>query len=330
MSENSAPAQARKGDIHVTLALCCLSHSPLYGVLDPDKAVIDEVRQSIASLRDFATRFDPELVIVFGPDHFNGVFYDMMPAFCIGAAAESVGDWNTTPGPLNVDAEAARRLSAAVLDAGIDVAHSERLYVDHGVAQPLEFLFGDFARVPVVPVFINAVGLPLGPMQRVRLLGEAIGREVARWNRRVLLIGSGGLSHDPPVPRFAEASAEVRERLLGGGRFLSPEAREARQRRVIDAGRAHAQGDASHRAINPEFDRLALDLLASGRLREMDDWKNDWVEQTGGHSAHEIRAWLAPFAALGACGPYRLTQRQYWPVREWMTGFATVSAELER
>ena len=28
------------------------------------------------------------LVVVFGPDHFNGFFYELMPAFCIGTAAE--------------------------------------------------------------------------------------------------------------------------------------------------------------------------------------------------------------------------------------------------
>ena len=32
--------------------------------------------------------FNPDLVVVFGPDHFNGFFYELMPAFCIGTAAE--------------------------------------------------------------------------------------------------------------------------------------------------------------------------------------------------------------------------------------------------
>jgi hypothetical protein len=33
-------------------------------------------------------QFKPDLVVVFGPDHFNGFFYELMPAFCIGTAAE--------------------------------------------------------------------------------------------------------------------------------------------------------------------------------------------------------------------------------------------------
>lgn len=310
------------------LALCALSHSPLYGIHDPGAQTMSEVNAALAAMREVALAFRPDLVVVFGPDHYNGVFYDMMPAFCIGAAAHSVGDWGTRPGPLPVDREAARRLVRAVLDAGLDTAQSERLHVDHGITQPLEFLFGRDHVQPVVPVFINAVGLPLGPMQRIRLLGEAIGREVAAWDRRVLLVGSGGLSHDPPVPRLEGAPPEVAARLIDG-RNPTPQARAARQRRVIEAGEAHAAGDPSHRAINPEFDARVLDTLASGRLAEFDGWTNEWVQEHGGHSAHEIRTWLAAFAALSAAGPYRMTHRWYWPVQQWMTGFGLVAAQTQ-
>lgn len=311
----------------MTLALCAVSHSPLFGINDPAPGTLAEVRAALVSVREFARTFAPDVTIVFGPDHFNGVFHDMMPAFCIGSAARSLGDWGTQVGPLNVDVDAARKLTKAVLAAGLDVAHSERMEVDHGIAQPLEFLFGRDSPQPIVPVFINAVGLPLGSMQRIRLLGEAIGREAGLWNRRVLVVGSGGLSHDPPIPRLAEASPEVAARLIDG-RNPSAQAVAARQQRVIAAGKAHAAGDNTYRKINPEFDKLVLDTLASGRLAEADAWPNDWVEETGGHSAHEIRTWFAAFAALSTQGSYRVTNRWYWPVREWMTGFAVATAVL--
>jgi 2,3-dihydroxyphenylpropionate 1,2-dioxygenase len=309
----------------MTLALCALSHSPLFGVNDPDRATMEEVHAALHTVRAFVESFAPELTIVFGPDHFNGVFYDMMPAFCIGAGARSLGDWGTDAGPLAVDASAARRLTRAVLAAGLDTAHSERLEVDHGIVQPLEFLFGKGSAAPMVPVFINSVGLPLGPLQRIRLLGEAIGREALRWNRRVLIVGSGGLSHDPPIPRLAEAAPELAARLIDG-RHPTPEAVAQRRKRVIAAGQAHAAGDRTYRAVNPAFDRQVLDLLASGRLDEADTWSNEWVEDTGGHSAHEIRTWLAAFAALSVQGRYRVQHRGYWPVAEWMTGFGIVTA----
>ena len=309
----------------MTLALCALSHSPLYGISNPGAPTLAAVDCALDAMRGFVKDFAPELTIVFGPDHFNGVFYDMMPPFCIGAGAQGVGDWGTSAGPLPVDREAARQLVRAVLDGGLDIAQSERLQVDHGIVQPLDFLFGSPLAQPIVPVFINSVGLPLGPVHRIRLLGELIGREAATWNKRVLLIGSGGLSHDPPVPRFDEALPEVRARLIDG-RNPTAEMRALRQQRVIEAGQSHAAGGTAYQPVNPVFDNLVLDVLASGDLRQVDGWSNDWIQREGGHSGHEIRAWIAAFAALSAVGPYRVTQRSYWPVKEWMTGFALTCA----
>src|SRR6185312_7537694 len=117
----------------MTIALCTLSHSPLYGINDPGPETLAEVNAALDQVRDFVRNFDPEITVVFGPDHYNGVFYDMMPAFCIGSGARSVGDWGTKPGPLPVDRTAARALAASVLNAGVDVAQSEEMHVDHGI-----------------------------------------------------------------------------------------------------------------------------------------------------------------------------------------------------
>ena len=43
-----------------------------------------ELEQCSAALHEF----NPDLIVVFGPDHFNGFFYELMPMFCIGAAAQ--------------------------------------------------------------------------------------------------------------------------------------------------------------------------------------------------------------------------------------------------
>ncbi|MCP6589060.1 3-carboxyethylcatechol 2,3-dioxygenase, partial [Klebsiella pneumoniae] len=74
------------------------------------------------------------------------------------------------------------------------------MQVDHGFAQPLEFLLGGLDTLPVLPVFINGVASPLPGFQRTRMLGEAVGRFLTTLNKRVLILGSGGLSHQPPVP----------------------------------------------------------------------------------------------------------------------------------
>ena len=58
--------------------LQCLSHTPLVGLVDPAPVVLAEVEAVIATARARIERFDPELVILFSPDHYNGFFYDVM------------------------------------------------------------------------------------------------------------------------------------------------------------------------------------------------------------------------------------------------------------
>lgn len=312
------------------LALCALSHSPLMGRNDPPAGVIAEVDAALAEARSFVTDFDPEVVIAFAPDHYNGVFYDLLPPFCIGRAASAVGDYGTGAGPLDVDLDTTNRILHAVLDAGIDTALSERMVVDHGMAQPLELLFGSIAARPVVPIFINTVGTPLGPLRRIRLLGDVIGRAVTELDKRVLLLGSGGLSHDPPVPRFDSASPEVRQRLIDG-RDITAEQRATREQRVIDAGRAFATGaTTTMQPLNPDWDRHLLEILASGDLTPIDHWSNQWLIDQAGHSAHEVRTWIAAYAALGAAGAYRIRSSFYRPIPEWIAGFAITTATLTK
>jgi 2,3-dihydroxyphenylpropionate 1,2-dioxygenase len=160
------------------------------------------VEEAFTRARGFVSTFDPELVLLIAPDHYNGFFYDMMPPFCLGTGASSVGDYGTAAGPLPVDRDAALTIARGVLADGVDLAYSERMHVDHGFVQPLEILFGRVDALPLVPVFVNSVAEPLGPVSRARLLGEALERAAAGLGRRVLIVGSGGLSHDPPVPQL--------------------------------------------------------------------------------------------------------------------------------
>lgn len=194
--------------------LHCLSHTPLVGFVDPEQAVLDEVNGVIADARRRIAEFDPELVVLFAPDHYNGFFYDVMPPFCLGVGATAIGDFASAAGDLLVPTELAEACAHAVINSGIDLAVSYNMQVDHGFAQPLEFLLGGLDRVPVLPVFINGVAAPLPGFQRTRLLGEAMGRFLNTLNKRVLILGSGGLSHQPPVPELAKADAHLRDRLL--------------------------------------------------------------------------------------------------------------------
>ncbi|MFE6487846.1 3-carboxyethylcatechol 2,3-dioxygenase [Streptomyces sp. NPDC057757] len=305
-----------------------LSHSPLIGKNDPSPKVLAAVRAAVGQARSFVRDFDPELVVLYAPDHYNGFFYKEMPPFCLATGAHAVGDFGSSAGPLSVDTDAARALARSVLDQGIDLTVSARMTVDHGFVQPLEVLFDGIDRVPVVPVFVNGVATPLGPVSRIRALGRALGLAAADLDRRVLFLGSGGLSHDPPVPVLDGAPPRVADALIDG-HPPTPEQRARGEERVVQAGRDYAAGTSRMIPINPAWDNQVLDTLASGRLAEVDDWSTEWMGAEGGGSAHEVRTWIAAFASLSATGDYRMTSLFYEPVPEWIAGFAVATAHQE-
>ena len=302
-----------------------MSHSPLLNLPGPSQDLLDDIDTALAKAREFVEGFDPELVVIFAPDHYNGFFYKLMPPFCIGTHAQGVGDYGTHAGPLNIPEATAVACANAVLSAGVDIAISASMDVDHGTVQPLEKLFGNATARPVIPIFINSVATPLGPLHRCRTLGTAVGSYLATLDKRVLVVGSGGLSHDPPVPTLATATPAVLERIVHG-RPMTPEQRLARQRAVIDAARSFAGGESELQALNPEWDQRFLEILDDGKLDDLDKWSNSFIANEGGNSAHEIRTWVAAFAALASAGPYRTGVRYYKPATELIAGFAVRTA----
>ena len=312
----------------MNLALLAMSHSPLIGHVELDERVASELDAVFERAREFVKTFNPDLVVVFGPDHYNGFFYDVMPAFCIGCAADSIGDYGGRTGPLDVPWDIAHGLAETVIGDGIDVAVSMNMQVDHGFVQPLEILFGDIGAMPVVPVFVNGVAPPFTPLSRVRLLGESVGRYLQRLDGKVLVVASGGLSHDPPVPRFATATPEQRRMLLGEMHPLNPEARQARQQRVIAAAADFANNKADIQDLAPAWDEAFLDIVAAGELNRFDAWTPDEMTRVAGNSAHEVRTWIAAYAALSSAGKYAVGYRFYRPIKSLIAGFAVTTANL--
>ncbi|MFJ7044369.1 3-(2,3-dihydroxyphenyl)propionate dioxygenase [Streptomyces sp. JV178] len=310
----------------MTAAAVGLSHSPLIGKNDPAPDVLARVDVAVEGAREFIRAYDPELVVLYAPDHYNGFFYKEMPPFCLATEAHAVGDFGTSAGPLSVDTAAAKALAQGTLDRGVDLTVSARMTVDHGFAQPLEVLFGGIDRVPVVPVFVNGVATPLGPVARIRALGTALGEAAAELDRRTLFLASGGLSHDPPVPVLDGAPPRVADALIEG-HPPTPEQRAKGEQRVVRAGQEYAAGTTSMIPINPAWDNRLLDHLEKGELAEFDSWTVAAMAEEGGGSAHEVRAWIAAFASLAATGPYEMTSRFYEPIPAWIAGFAVATAQ---
>ncbi|MDX6502810.1 MAG: 2,3-dihydroxyphenylpropionate 1,2-dioxygenase [Blastocatellia bacterium] len=304
----------------------CMSHTPLRGHFDPPVYTLTAISEAIEEVREKIRAFSPDLVFLFAPDHYNGFFYHLMPQFCVGVAADAIGDFGTARGPISVPRTLALNCANALLGAGVDVAVSYRMKVDHGFADPLNELFGTLNGIETIPVFINAVSPPLAPFRRSRLLGEAVGRFAATLDRRVLFLGSGGLSHEPPVPRLSSASPALTELLIEGG-TPSEAQTQAREDRVIDAAKRLVRGDPSIKSLNPRWDRGFLDTIQSNDLGVFDGYSDEEVSRDAGESAHEVRTWIAAVSALAASGEFTSTVHLYEAVPEWIAGFAVMSAE---
>jgi len=303
-----------------------LSHTPLMGLNPVADSVQRELDAALAALRDAVRGWAPERIVLIGPDHYNGFFNELMPPFCIGDEAVAVGDYLTPAGRLNVDAQAAIALATHLMDEDFDIAVSRRMRVDHGFSQALQVLWGGLDTPPVVPIFMNAVAQPGIPrLRRCRALGASIGRFLDGEPSRTLVIGSGGLSHEPPVPTLAHPDPGVRERITVRREATEAE-REAKTRRVMAAGVALASGDASLKPLNPDWDRRWMDALADDRLDALVGLDEAGITRDAGLSGHESKTWLIARAALSSpgCGPLSCPVRWYRAIPEWIAGYGTM------
>lgn len=303
-----------------------MSHSPLIG-LNPIAADVERrLQDAIAAARQLARDFQPELVVLVGPDHYNGFFNELMPPFCIGTQASAVGDYQSPAGALNVDADLAVRLAEHLMDADFDIAVSRRMRVDHGFAQALQMLWGGLNTPPVVPIFMNAVAQPGIPrVRRCRALGEALGQFLDGVPRRTLLIGSGGLSHEPPVPTLSHPDAAVRERITVRSEPTAAE-REAKTQRVMAAGVALASGTSGMKPLNAAWDARWMDAMVQGgpALDALNAMAESDIEREAGLSAHESKTWLVARAALGTSGPLQCRLRHYQAIPEYIAGYGAL------
>jgi 2,3-dihydroxyphenylpropionate 1,2-dioxygenase len=298
-----------------------LSHSPFWTIA-PARGPAAPGGRFSAAVEQLRTAIDAltlDAVVIFGPDHARTLFYDCMPPFCIGVEHVSgVGDYETPRGPLPLAAELARDVFDGVTARGFDPAISLDLGIDHGIAQVYAKLFPRLD-IPMVPVLVNAGCPPLPGFRRCAAFGTAVGAAVrsACGTERVLLVGSGGMSHWPASISIEDSDITPQWRdFLVHGRSQVAEMEPAR--------RARAEGlaaDAATGHVNAAWDRALLERLATDPtlLAELADAD---VSRDGGPGALELRTWAAALAAWD--GP--LVATDYEPVGEWITGMGIASS----
>jgi protocatechuate 4,5-dioxygenase beta chain len=183
------------------------SHIPLIG-----KAIAQDLRnepywqpffKGFPAAQEWLRRVKPDVAVVVYNDHGLNFFLDKMPTFAIGAAAEyrnADEGWGipTLP-PFKGEPDLSWHIIESVVAEEFDPVTCQEMLVDHGFTLPMKLFWPDDAVWPVrvVPVSVNTVQHPLPSPARCLKFGQAIGRAIASYpeDLRVVLIGTGGLSH---------------------------------------------------------------------------------------------------------------------------------------
>lgn len=277
----------------------CLSHSPGFA-RDDDEQFGDIFRAGLHQVRAAVAEFAPTLVIFFGSDHRRS-FTEILPSISVVYSAEGLGDLRSPTGEYDVPLDLAKELTAELIARDFDIAITRRVALDHGFGQTVADVIGPLDSVPIIPIFINCATPPLGRPARAVELGRAIGEILSTRDERVLFIGSGGLSHNPPTLALVDDG-------------LSEE-----ERRAISAQHREAAKD----AIRPDWDEWFLAQLGQEDTAWAEALTQDDLNPAG-VGVNEVRTWLAAYAA----GAKPLDRVAYEPVREWITGMGIAMSEF--
>jgi 2,3-dihydroxyphenylpropionate 1,2-dioxygenase len=299
----------------------------MMGRVEIEADINQQIHASFERLAQHYKAFSPDIVVQFSPDHYQGFFHRLMPAFCLGLAAKSAEDWSIPAGEINVPKDAAEALMQWLFNDNFDIAVSRNMVVDHGFLQLWEEALGSFKVVPIIPLFVNCAAPPLPSYQRVRELGESVGRYALQTNKRVLIVASGGLSHDAPVPDINQVPNEIRDRLINGTPRSNDE-KKVHESKLAEFGLQAAVGEGPCMPLNPEWDNAFLNIMASGKLEQLDSFHADEVKAVAGRAANEVLCWVAAFAALSAAGNYTMHREFYHPIPGWIAGMAMVTADV--
>ena len=153
-------------------------------------------------VREWLAELRPDVAVVFYNDHGLNFFLDNLPTFAVGAADSYRSDdegWGIgTVQPFDGHAELSWHLIEHAVGCDFDVSTCQKMRIDHGFWIPMELFWPERpAGLRVVPIHVNTVQHPLPSASRCEAFGTAIGAAIRSWpgDERVVVIGSGGLSH---------------------------------------------------------------------------------------------------------------------------------------
>jgi len=174
--------------------------APLYSGFEPAK--------------EWLARLRPDLMIVLYNDHMNRFFFDAYPTFALGVAEtypQADEGWGTRDFPdLSGHSQFSWHLAQSLVEDEFDPTICQEMTIDHGIFSILPLLAASPWPAPIVPIAANVILHPIPTPRRFFRLGEAIRRAVESYpaDLRVLMMATGGMSHQLHGPRFGFLNSE--------------------------------------------------------------------------------------------------------------------------
>jgi len=164
----------------------------------------------------------PDVLVFFYNDHATTFFFDHYPTFALGVSEEyAIADEGMGPRkvpPLKGHAPLARHMADSLVNDEFDISVWQDLPIDHGCHSPLTMFWPPNPDWPgkIVPVEMNVLQHPIPTPLRCYKLGQAVRRAVESYpeDLKVVVVGTGGLSHQLNGPRAGFNNPEWDERFL--------------------------------------------------------------------------------------------------------------------
>lgn len=160
-------------------------------------------------VHDWLGRAKPDVAVVFSNDHGLNFFLDKLPTFAVGACKEYRNEDEGWGIPVSKAVAGIPELSWHLIEHLVadefDITMCQDMLIDHAITIPMALMWPGEGTSPVkiVPISINTVQHPLPSVSRCLNLGRSIGRALDSYKEdiKVLVVGTGGLSHQLDGPR---------------------------------------------------------------------------------------------------------------------------------
>lgn len=151
----------------------------------------DRLRAEVAELA-------PDVIVAVSSEHITNFLADDAPGFAVSIAPDNPTqpEFGLPDRRVPGNADFAKGLVDFAADNGFPLDGRDELYLDHGTNLPLNFLRPEYD-IAVVPIIVNTVWSPFPSTAAAHDLGSLLVRFVDEnySHQRVLLLGTGGISH---------------------------------------------------------------------------------------------------------------------------------------